>query len=401
MSHSGHRHISVAAQRTQPTSDTADRRGMSHGFALPVYGVVIFAGIRLISLAVAAFLLPRGKFRTLHYSLLSLLRSWDSKRYLFIAVHGYPHDSNLAWYPGYPAAIRASTWIPGVSGLSPFGAGVAVSAVAGLAAAWGLTRLGMTLTADRRISLLITALWAAAPASIVLSMVYPEALFCALAVWSLIALVERRWLTAAGLTVLAGLVHSAAMALVAAVAVGALTELVRAARARPPIAAWWRPAAAVLLAPLGLLGYWLYVARAVHRLNGWFLLERKVGNGFDWGYGTVHALQNAIINGPTAYVALTLLVLAAAAALAVCSLTERMPECLYAYTLVIVLTALGTGPSYLGSKPRFLLPAMLLGLPLARLLAKARIWVLIPLIAVLAAASTWFSLYLMSVRWAP
>jgi hypothetical protein len=28
-------------------------------------------------------------------------------------------------------------------------------------------------------------------------------------------------------------------------------------------------------------------------------------------------------------------------------------------------------------------------------------WVLIPLIAMLAAASTWFSLYLMSVGWAP
>ena len=78
-----------------------------------------------------------------------------------------------------------------------------------------------------------------------------------------------------------------------------------------------------------------------------------------------------------------------------------MPMYLYAYTFVIVLTTLGSGPSYLGSKPRFLLPAMLLGLPLARLLAPARIWVLIPLIAVFAAASTWFSLYLMSVGWAP
>jgi hypothetical protein len=96
-----------------------------------------------------------------------------------------------------------------------------------------------------------------------------------------------------------------------------------------------------------------------------------------------------------------LLVIAAAAALTVRSLTERMPACLHAYTLVIVLTALATGPYYLGSKPRFLLSAMLLGLPLARLLTPARTWVLIPLIAMLAAASTWFGLYLMSVGWAP
>jgi hypothetical protein len=398
MSRSGHLHMSLAARRNEPASAAAGKRGIGSRLPLPLYGVLIFAGIRLLSLAVAAFLLPRGKFRVLHFSLQKLLRSWDASHYLFIAVHGYPRNSNIVWYPGYPAAIRAVTWIPGIS---PVQAGLAITITAGLAAAWGLTRLGMTLTGDRRISLLIAALWAAAPASIVLSMLYPEALFCALAVWSLVALVERRWLTAAGLTILAGTVHSTATALVAAVAVAALTELVRAARARLSITAWWRPAAALLLAPLGLLGYWGYVAWAVHRLDGWFLLERKVGNGFDWGHSTMLALKNAIINGPTAYVALTLLVLAAATALAAWSLTERMPMYLYAYTFVIVLTTLGSGPSYLGSKPRFLLPAMLLGLPLARLLAPARIWVLIPLIAVFAAASTWFSLYLMSVGWAP
>jgi len=234
-----------------------------------------------------------------------------------------------------------------------------------------------------------------------LSMLYSEALFCALAIWSLIALVEQRWLTAAGLTILAGTVHGSAVALVAAVTVAALPALIRAARARQNLAAGWRPAAALLLAPLGLLGYWGYVAWAVHRPGGWFWLERNVKNGFDWGQSIMLALKNTIIDGPKPFVALTLLVIAAAAALAACTLTERMPVCLHAYTLVIVLTALASGPYYLGSKPRFLLPAMLLGLPLARLLAPARTWVLIPLIAMLAAASTWFSLYLMSVGWAP
>ena len=119
---------------------------------------------------------------------------WDSGRSLIIAVHGYRHGSNLVWFPGYPAAIGAIARIPGAS---PVRAGLGVTIAAGLAA-WGLTRLGMTLTGDRRASLLTAALSAVAPGSIVLSMVYPEALFCALAIWSLIALVERRWLTAAG-----------------------------------------------------------------------------------------------------------------------------------------------------------------------------------------------------------
>jgi len=405
MSRSGHPNIRSTVRQIPLISDGAGRHGTSPGFRLPLYGALIFAGIRVLSLATAAFLLPRGKFHELHYSLQHLIRSWDSGYYLGIAVHSYPHEPGniryeaiFAWFPGYPAAVHAATWIPGVS---PVPAGLGVTVAAGLAAAWGLTRLGMTLTGDRRVSLLMTALWAVAPGSIVLSMLYSEALFCALAIWSLIALVERRWLTAAGLTILAGTVRSGALALIAAVTVAALPALIQAVRARQHIAAWWRPAAALLLAPLGLLGYWGYVAWAVHRPGGWFWVEKNAHNGFDWGHSTMLALKDAIINGPTASNALILLVIAAAAALAVSSLTERMPVFLHTYTLVIVLTALATGPGYLGSKPRFLLPAMLLGLPLARLLAPARTWVLIPLIAMLAAASSWFSLYLLSVGWPP
>ena len=398
MSRSGHPDIHISLQRLRLTSSAAVEHGMSPGFVLPLYGALIFAGSRVLSLAAAAFLLPRGKFRALHCSLPRLLRSWDSGRYLFIAGHGYRHNADIVWFPGYPAAIHAVTWIPGVG---PVLAGLGVTIIAGLTAAGGLTRLGMTLTGDRRVSLLMTALWAVAPGSIVLSMVYSEALFCALAIWALIALVEQRWLTAAGLTILAGTVRSSAMALIAAVTVAALLALIRAARARQHTAAWWQPVAALLLAPLGLLGYWGYVAWAVHRPGGWFLLERRVHNGFDWGHGILVALKETIIERPTAFVALTLLVIAAAVMLAACSLTERMPVYLHVYTLVIVLTALATGPYYLGSKPRFLLPAMLLGLPLARLLAPARTWALVPLVALLAAASTWFSLYLMSVGWAP
>ena len=405
MSRSGHPNLHATVRGIRLISAAAGKHGTRPGFHLPLYGALVFAGIRVLSLTTAAFLLPRGKFHELHYSLQHLIVSWDSGYYLGIAVHGYPHEPGniryetiFAWFPGYPAAIHAIAWLPGVS---PLWAGLGVTIAAGLAAAWGLTRLSMTLTGDRRVSLLTTALWAVAPGSIVLSMVYSEALFCALAIWSLIALVERRWLTAAGLTVLAGTVRSSALVLVAAVTVAALPALIRAVRARQHIAAWWRPAAALLLAPLGLLGYWGYVAWAVHRPGGWFWVEKNAHNGFDWGHSTMLALENAIINEPTADRALILLVIAVAATLAAGSLTERMPMCLHAYTLVIVLTALATGPGYLGSKPRFLLPAMLLGLPLARLLAPARTWVLTPLIAALAAASTGVSLYLMSVGWPP
>jgi hypothetical protein len=372
---------------------------------LPLTGIAIFAAIRLLALGVSAYLLPRGKFHNLHYSLWHLISSWDGAAFLNIAAHGYSyipgdlrHDVIFAWFPGYPAAVNALSWIPGVG---TDRAAITVTIAAGLAAAWGLTRLGLALTGDRRISLLLVALWAVAPGSLAWTMLYSDALFCALAVWSLVALVERRWLAAAGLTIAAGTVRSTAMALIAAVAVAALPAVIRAVRAREPVAVWWRPAVAVVTAPLGLAGYWAYSAWATHHLAGFVWVEKNAHNSFDWGQGIILAAKQAIISGPTAGVALTLLVIAAAVILTAWSLAERIPVYLHAYTLVVIVLALTPGPYYLGSKPRFLLPAMLLGLPLARLLARAPIWVLIPLLAILAAASTWFGIYLMTTGWAP
>jgi len=405
MSRPGHAFSDSVAQPAPPVPAAADEGGISPRFPLALAGVAIFASIRLLALGVSAFLLPRGKFHTLHYSLWHLIASWDSGRFLHIAAHGYSYvpgnlrlDVIFAWFPGYPAAIDTLSWIPGVGA---DGAALTVTIAAGLAAAWGLTRLGLAVTGDQRISLLMVALWAVAPGSLVWTMLYSEALFCALAVWSLVALVERRWLTAAGLTILAGTVRSAAIALIAAVAVAALPPVIRAVRAREPIGVWWRPAAAVVTAPLGLVGYWAYSAWATHHLAGFVWVEENAHNNFDWGQGIILAAKQAIIYGPNASVALTLLVIAAAVILTAWSLAERIPVYLHAYTLVVVVVALAPGPYFLGSKPRFLLPAMLLGLPLARLLARARIWVLIPLIAVLAAASTWFGIYLMTTGWAP
>jgi len=73
----------------------------------------------------------------------------------------------------------------------------------------------------------------------------------------------------------------------------------------------------------------------------------------------------------------------------------------HVYTLAIVVIALGVGPLYLGSKPRFLLPAVLLSVPVARLLAPLPAWLLGLVIAVLGAASVWFSLFLMTAGSAP
>src|SRR5689334_8887918 len=209
---------------------------------LPAAAATVYAGIRVFDLMVTAFMLQHGRFRKSHVSLARFLTSGDGRWYQAIAAHGYQYDPSqlahsriLSFLPGYPAAIDALAWLPGVSIVL---AGFAVTILAGLAAAWGVAALGVKLTADLHTSLLMVAMWALAPSSVVLSRLYAEALFCALAVWALVALVSRHWLTAGVLVILAGTVRITALALVAAVAVAAAIALAEAARRRQRIAVW-------------------------------------------------------------------------------------------------------------------------------------------------------------------
>ena len=374
---------------------------------LPLAGTLIYAGIRLLGVAITAFVLGHGQYRLRHWSLLRWMRSNDGGHYQAIAAHGYTyppgqlaHASVFSWFPGYPAVIDSIAWLPVITIVT---AGLLVTAAAGLVAAWGLTTLGMKLTGDPRISLLLVAIWAVAPSSTVLSMMYAEALFCALAVWALVALVSQRWLTAAGLALAAGTVRSTALALILTVCAGALIAVVKAVRAREPFAAWWRPLVAMLAAPLGLLGYLAYVSVATHRLDGWFWVEKHVMHMvFDWGVSTARFMKGTLLDAPSVADVLVMGAILGAVLLTLWSLTERIPAYLHIYTLVVVFLAVTTSANWISSKPRFLLPAILLALPVARLLAPLRNAVLVPLIGVLVVASTWFGLYLTVIeRWTP
>jgi hypothetical protein len=367
--------------------------------------MLVYGAIRVVAMATTAFLLPRARFRGIHHSLWTwMARGFDGSWYGAIARHGYPHAltpghmGTYNWFPGYPAAIDAIAWIPGI-GVGR--AGPIVTIIAGLVAAAGLARLGHTLTGDRQTGLLMVALWSVAPGSIVLIMTYAEALFCALAVWALVALTERRWLTAGILTMAAGTVRSTGVALVAAVAVAALVALAGSARTRSWSAASWRQLAAVALAPLGLIAYWVFVAVRLRMAGGWLSNEKDVHMSLDWGASMLRTVGEVVESSTSPFTLLTVMAVVAAVGLTVWSLTERIPVYLHVYTLVTVGLAVLTSAYYLGSKPRFLLPAFLLSLPLARILAGVRLYVLIPLIATLAVASTWFGLFLVSNGWAP
>jgi Mannosyltransferase (PIG-V) len=367
---------------------------------LPATAAVVYLGIRALGLVVVVFLLRHGAYQQAHLSLEQWAIGGDGTFYLSIAAHGYDHgliqlthSAIFASFPGYPAAIDSLAWLLGVSIAS---AGFAVTLLAGMAAAWGLAALGLKLTADSRISLIMVAIWAVAPGCIALSRVHSEALFCALAVWALVALVDQRWLTAGILVMLAGTVRSTALALVAAVAVAVVLALIQAVRTRQGIGAWWRPVAALLLAPLGLLGYWGYVAWVTHRPDGWFWIQNhRFGISVDWGTSTIRAIPGAFVDRVSVPGLLLVLAILAAVALTAWSLTERIPVYLHVYTVVVAMMAFTISANWLSEKPRYFLPAVLLALPVARLLAPLRTSILVPLIIVLTLASTWIGVYLL------
>jgi hypothetical protein len=112
--------------------------------------------------------------------------------------------------------------------------------------------------------------------------------------------------------------------------------------------------------------------------------------------------RGTLLDAPSVSQVLVVGALVAAVLLMLWSLTERIPVYLHVYTVVVVILALTTSANWVSSKPRFVLPAVLLALPVARLLAPLRTSVLVPLIVVLTAATTWFGLYLLViVGWAP
>jgi hypothetical protein len=336
-----------------------------------------------------------------HIRLLKALESGDGGWYVAVAQLGYEHhlvyitpgapaQMRIAFFPLLPLLIRAVT---DVTWLGGFGAGLVITAVASLFAAAGIYAL-VTRYAGAATALATVALWATMPTAFFQSMIYSEALYTALAAWALYALLESRWLTAAGLTVAAGLTRPTAVALVVVVCAACMVAIVR-NRGR------WRAAAGLLVAPCGLVGYLLWVGIRLHNLHAWFISQRAAGwqSSFDFGRLTLQILSGVakLRSGPQALtydiVAAFLLVgLALAVAIAA---DRRTPLQVSGWTWLGILLAIGsTGPWF--SKARFILPYFPLLVPVASVLARARRRNQVVAAVLVLLVSGWWSAYFMS-----
>ncbi|MET9149397.1 hypothetical protein [Streptomyces sp. NPDC004042] len=362
-------------------TDLATRRATARTGALRRAAPALcgYAAVRALGLLVLAlWSAARGKSA---YTLLTA--RWDSLWYARVAGGGYGYEvrlpngdvhADLAFFPLLPWLERLGA---AVGPLSYADAGFAVSLLASLAAAWGIFAV-VDHVYGRRAGICAVLLWAVLPVGIVQSMAYSESLFTALAAWALYCVLTGRWAGAGALALLAGLTRPVGLAVAAAVWTAAVLSLLRERRAAAPLTPAPGPGPGrrvlgMLLAPLGAAGYVLWVG---HRTGGGPLgyLDVQAGwrNGFDGGYAFARFVGEKFAAFPSALAGAGLIVgVALVVWLYVTGVRQGQPPALLVYSGIVTALAL-CASSYFGSKPRLLLPAFPLLLPLALTLARLR-----------------------------
>jgi hypothetical protein len=191
------------------------------------------------------------------FPLIGVWQRWDACWYSKIAAFGYePREMSVNFWPLFPALTGVVARL--VGGSVALG-GLVVSAIAYVAAMVGLYRLIARDVDDetaRRTMVLVTIF----PSAFFLFAPFTEALFLALAVWTMAAARERLWLLAAVVGLLAGLTRIQGVFLVLpigweALAAAGLTAWRPLRNVRPP-AISWRPLVGGVLAAGGpLVGF--------------------------------------------------------------------------------------------------------------------------------------------------
>ncbi|MGW4561832.1 hypothetical protein ACWEN3_05280 [Streptomyces sp. NPDC004561] len=372
-----------------------------HGPVLALYGTLKLAGF----CSFMYLLSSAGDYRTKDFRFgggahaWDVPATWDGWWYQQIALHGYDpklvpvpgatgmitlEGNSAAFFPLYPALMRMTS---AVTGLGPYGAGMLVSVLASFAAALGVYAVAERF-GGRRAGLAAAGLWAVWPGSGVEWAVYSDSLYVALAVWACHAVMTRRWLTAGVLTFAAGLNRPTAAALIAALAVAALLALRRGEDDAG------RPLAALALAPLGLLGYLLWVGNRMGDLSGYFKLQSGAwAHSFDYGRQTLDVLTSVPVGHFGGYLfaypfadVIGVGVVVLALALLPLLIRLRPPAVLVVHTVLTLALVLGSQQIF-ANVSRYLLPCFPLFLPLAVAMRRLSLPVQCTLLGIAALAS--------------
>ncbi|HEU5355840.1 MAG TPA: hypothetical protein VFU65_15315 [Actinocrinis sp.] len=373
----------------------ARRARRSASRAWPAVG--LYLAIRLVSTAVFA-ILSAGH----GYAQRGLFVFVDSGWYRLIAEHGYnthiaKFGSPFPFFPLYPELMRLGH---DVTGLSVDVVGVIITWIAAAACAWALFEIGRRVR-DARTGVIFAALWALLPSAVIEGAAYADTLAICLSAWALYALLRRWWIAAGILAFFAGLTRPTANALVATVCLAALIELIKRRghlRDDATGGAVWRPWFALVIPPLGMIGYLAYVAHRMGSLTGYLKAQKQWGTGFSNVQFVLHRIHEGMLGTAPGYqnypTLITTAALLAVPALIVLLIMQRVPWPLICYTVIVAAIVYASIHVYT-VVPREFLALFPLLLPIASALAKVQRRPAVYLVlAALAVGAGWYACYI-------
>ena len=298
--------------------------------------------------------------------MLDVLTSWDGLWYLRIIRAGYPRsvqpnvtydvsDARAAFFPAYPMLVRlVDKVLPGGDTTAALFTNFVLGAIAVLLVGVLARELFGIRVAER--SMILMALF---PGSFVLSFAYTEALLLALAAGCMWSLLKRQWVLAGVLAAIGTATRPNGIALIAACAVASFFAI----RDRRE----WRSLVAPLLAPIGFIGFMLWIDGHTGERGVWFRVQTEAwGEGTSFGLTAIRRTLKAFthpLTSPTNTIT-------AASVVAMVLLLwflhkHRLPSYCNAYVAVVLLLMLL--PSTVTARPRFLFTAF-------PLLISAAVW---------------------------
>lgn len=298
--------------------------------------------------------------------MLDVLTSWDGQWYLRIVRSGYPRvvqpdvtydvsDARAAFFPAYPMLVRAvDRVLPGGDTVAALVTNFVLGGVALLLVGLLARELFGVRIAER--SMVLMAMF---PGSFVLSFAYTEALLLVLAAGCLLCLSKRQWAWAGVLAAIGTATRPNGVALIAACAIASFFAI----RDRRE----WRSLVAPALAPIGFIGFMLWIDAHTGERGVWFRVQTEAwGEGTSFGLTAIRRTVKAFTHPLTSPTNTITAVSVVTMVLLLWFLHKhRLPSYCNAYVAVVLLLMLL--PSTVTARPRFLFTAF-------PLLISAAVW---------------------------
>ena len=324
---------------------------------IPLTALYVYVACRVITVVSVAV-----ANRFTHNSLLYDLTIWDGEWFLRAARNGYPSHlamihghvaaNPIAFFPFYPLVIR----VIALTGISPGVIALVVSAATGATAVVAVGLLARRLAGDAA-GTRAALLFALCPGAFAFSLAYTEGIVITCVALGLIALLDRRWL-AAGLL---GLIATASSPVGLAFLLSCAWCAGRSVWSERRFGAM----TSLLLAPMGFVAYMVFLWIHTGTLMAWRLTER---GGWDSYPSLLYPLRivGTFVTDPLAPTMTgQILFFGTVAAVigVVLMFREHQPPPVILYGLGAVVAAAISQP--VGLRPRFLMLAFPLIIALA------------------------------------